>query len=81
MATKFQMQAKSSADGQLYSWLANTRDFAAEGYVTASYPGTALDVCVAGGGIETDELAPDNAMTFDDGSFVVFDDGSFAVTT
>jgi hypothetical protein len=79
MATKYQMQAKSSADAQLYSWLAVAPDFAAVGYPG---PGSAQDIAISGGGIDTGTSGiPDNAMTFDDGSFVVFDDGSFAVTT
>ena len=80
--TKYQMQAKSSADGQLYSWLANLPDWAAAGYTTAGHPGTAQDITLAGGGIDNAvDTTPDGAMTFDDGSFVVFDDGSYAVTT
>jgi hypothetical protein len=81
MATEYQMQARSSADGRLYSWLAAAPDFVASGYITAGYPGTALDVAMTGGGIDTGSSIPDDAMTFDDGSYVVFDDGSYAVTT
>ena len=52
MATKYQMQAKSSANAALYSWLAAAPDWAGAGYVTAGYPGTALDVALAGGGFD-----------------------------
>lgn len=53
MASKYQMQAKSSADGQLYSWLAVAPDWSAVGYSTAGYPGAALDVTLTGGGLDT----------------------------
>lgn len=80
MASQYQMQAKSSANAQLYSWLASAPDWTAVGYVAADYPGTAQDITLTGGGLDTGSTVPAGAYVFDDGSFVVFDDGSFAVS-
>lgn len=44
MATFLQMQALSSANGQLYSWLSAAADFVGTGYPG---PGTPLDIAVA----------------------------------
>lgn len=56
----FQMQARSSADGQVYHWIAASADFAASGY---GGPGSALDVAVSmrpasgtGGGVTAHSL-------------------------
>ncbi len=81
MATKYQMQAQSSTNLALYSWLANAPDWAAVGYGLAGHPGTALDVTLAGGGIDDGSVIPDGAFVFDDGSLVAFDDGSIAVSS
>jgi hypothetical protein len=75
---KFLMQARSSADGHLYTWRALTRDFLGVGYTG---PGSPLDVCVAGGGFEYVPTVPDKSITLSDGSYVVLSDGSYAVTT
>jgi hypothetical protein len=53
MASKFQMQAQSSADGRLYSWLSVTPDWTAAGYAAAGFPGSAQDVTLTGGGLDT----------------------------
>lgn len=82
MATKYQMQAKSSANAQLYSWLALAMDWAAAGYVIAGYPGTAQDVALTGGGLDTTGSSlPDKTITLTDGSTVTLADGSYATTT
>ena len=80
MATNYQMQAKSSANGQLYSWLALAPDFVAAGYVTAGYPGTAQDIALTGGGIDNSAGLPANTITLADGSTVTLTDGSYATT-
>lgn len=81
MATLYQMQAKSSANAQLYSWLALAPDWAAAGYVTAGYPGTAQDVTLSGGGFDTTGASlPANTITLADGSSVTLTDGSYATT-
>lgn len=83
MSTKYQMQAKSSANGQLYSWLAAAPDFAAAGYVTAGYPGSAQDIALSGGGIDNTggSSLPDKTITLTDGSYVTLTDGSYVTTT
>lgn len=50
MATKFQMQGKSSVDGLLYPWLADDPDYAGAGFPG---PGTALDVAQYSGNAPT----------------------------
>lgn len=52
MASKYQMQACSSANGQLYSWLAVAPDWAAAGYIAAEFPGVAQDIALTGGGLD-----------------------------
>lgn len=81
MATNFQMLAKSSADAALHSWISTTPDWSAAGYVAAGYPGSPLDIALAGGGLDTGSATPDKAITLTDGSFVTLTDGSFATTT
>jgi lysophospholipase L1-like esterase len=44
MAAKLQFQARSSLDGNLYSWRATGLDFAGAGYLAAGYPGTPQDI-------------------------------------
>jgi hypothetical protein len=39
-----QMQAKSSADGRLYSWISQAADWGGVGFFSAGFPGTPLDV-------------------------------------
>lgn len=56
--SQYLMQAKSSADGQLYTWTATAPDWAAAGYTGT---GSALDVAVAGGGADQPDVA--NAVT------------------
>lgn len=55
MASKYQMQARSSANGQLYSWLADAPDFGAIGYAG---PGAALDAALSGGGLASPGTLP-----------------------
>jgi len=79
MASKFQMQAKDSFDGSLVTWRSTFADWTGVGF--PGLVGTPLDIAVSGGGIDDGtELVPDNAMTFEDGSYVVFEDGSYATT-
>lgn len=65
MATKFQMQAKSSTDFALRSWLADAPDWLGTGYATAGYPGTPLDIALAGGGIDTSSGSGGDLVTSD----------------
>lgn len=79
MATKCLMQAQDMSSLALVTWLSALPDWdavdaPAGGYLTDS-------ITLAGGGLESESVTPDGALTFDDGSFVVFDDGSFAVTS
>lgn len=76
MATQYQMQACSSANGQLYSWLAAAPDWLAAGYVTAGYPGTAQDVTLTGGGLDT----TGSADTSDVSVVAVTASGAYAVS-
>lgn len=71
--TKYQMQAKSSANGQLYSWLADTPDWAAAGYVTAGHPGTAQDIAIAGGGIDNSSTLTSDDQVYSGADRVVID--------
>jgi hypothetical protein len=50
MASKYQMQAASSVNGRLYSWLAVIPDWQALGFPG---PGIASDVSLIGGGLGT----------------------------
>jgi hypothetical protein len=47
MTTRFQMQAMSSTDGFLYSWLADTPDWTGGSYTGTGSP---LDITLASGG-------------------------------
>lgn len=72
MTTSYQMQACSSADGVLYSWVAPTPDWGAASFPG---PGVAQDVALSGGGFINVDETVDGAIVDDFGAFVLDDGG------